>query len=713
MINSYNSTPKFRFSNGNENEGRSEANNSKKRNTLSNFQDLFAKFRNGIEINIDHDADHLTIDLTPRQRPLVNYKALKSHVGRYPSLTALAGWNPAAQEPTTLNFESSDWQHLLITGESKTGKSGLLKTILSDLALNTKPAYLQYAFIDGYRGVPEQIRRNGEQLAPFEYLPHTLAYTSHSADEAAELISFIREELDYRAQYEIKTPAIMLVIDDYQDHLNQSAYETIIDLTYIARVGAEHGIRLILAGDPPTDPYIQDILETASFTRIVGRIRDRETAEIATSLLDSQADALRHKGEFLLIQKNNISYFLAAALQKSDFQEIIASIYHHRLPILLAHSFSEELPFDQTTSEESHFGPNAELEQAGEPESDFRPNLNNTLTEPIFPVVVEPGRVHESATPYHFSPKEEEEEEDTNAQIELDDIDPIEAEPIPLEEEGTRYVDAPLPFFANDRQSDQPLFDAEAEQDEDAGFVESGETGAEIEDWQGGETDQNTFQTRPSMRKKRIRPALRNDLRRTADRLEEIEEIEPVEKSSISPKPATGGRPHTALHKASFQKPASSDNLGLEEEDNLTDPWASGLVEEMQGPFEADHELPTSPDENGGGADTSSNEYAQVAPDYVASDDEVHSSEDEWAGDSQVDEDESFEDEAEVEKEEEEAIEGDPENSASDTIPTKPRLRPSTLRQKLGNGPNQPENVKSKPTVKKRPPILKLNNGEK
>lgn len=654
MINSQNTTPKFPFENGNGNGGRSETSNAKKKSTLSNFQDLFAKFRNGIEINIDRNADHLTIDLTPRQRPLVNYKALKSHVGRYPSLMAMAGWDPSAEEPATLNFESSDWQHLLITGESKTGKSGLLKTILSDLALNTKPAYLQYAFIDGYRGEPEQIRRNGEQLAPFEYLPHTLAYTSHSADEAAELISFIREELDYRAQYEIKTPAIMLVIDDYQDHFNRTTYETIVELTYIARVGPKHGIRLILAGDPPTDPYIQDILETASFARIVGHIKDRETAEIATSLLDSQAENLGHKGEFLLIQENTISHFLAAALQKSDFQEIIGSIYQHRPPILLAHSFSEEIPFDQAMqaepSVEPNFEPDDESDQDSEPAYHFRPNLNNTLTEPIFPVVVQRERVQEPSAPYSLAPQKHEAEEG-NDPIEYDDIDSVED----VEERGERYVDAPLPIFGTKKRSNQALFD----------------------DFDDEETE------------------------------------------SISPSPAPETRPPTqakkesSLHIVGLNKVDTEIDAetNLEEHDSLNDPWAAGLVEEeMMDAAQADRDLSVSHHKNGDVSDKSGKALAQPDTVYYESFDSDYSPEDDWAAENQIAE-------AQIEEEEEDKQEQDDIEEGSDkdgnVVQKKPRLRPSTLRQKLGESTNQSKKFKPKSTVKKRPPILKLNNGEK
>ncbi|HEY0698745.1 MAG TPA: FtsK/SpoIIIE domain-containing protein, partial [Micromonospora sp.] len=187
--------------------------------------------------------------------------------GRTPDdrLRVPIGVDPAG-EPVLLDLKPSTeggaGPHGLLVGATGSGKSQLLRSLLTTLALTHDPAQLTFVLVT-YKG--------GDTFAPFERLPHTGALVDRIADELSlldRLIQTISGELTRRqgalraagnlySQHEYERvratgtplapmPALLVVCDEFTELL--TANPNFLDLlVQVGRVGRSLGVHLLLA----------------------------------------------------------------------------------------------------------------------------------------------------------------------------------------------------------------------------------------------------------------------------------------------------------------------------------------------------------------------------------------------------------------------------------------------------------------------------------
>lgn len=184
--------------------------------------------------------------------------------------------------------------HLLIAGSTGSGKSQLLRAVVSTLAYATSPDDLHFVMVD--------LKNRG--LAPFRLLPHVRHWTSDAA-EAGRLIGWLRAELERRKDggSPAPTPRIVLVIDELaelvfagQDNLFSEAFPS------IATRGRELGIHIIAAAQNPSKDIVGPQMRTQFTTKVIGHLEDGRVASHITGRVTSGAEALPGKGSMLLIQ---------------------------------------------------------------------------------------------------------------------------------------------------------------------------------------------------------------------------------------------------------------------------------------------------------------------------------------------------------------------------------------------------------------------------
>ncbi len=203
-------------------------------------------------------------DVYQRSRPFV-----RSNI--YASMTPSYGWlrfpvglidlpTEQRQEPYFLDLPREG--HMLIAGASGTGKSALLRTIITSLALTHSPAQLHLYLIDF----------GGQVLRVFEKLPH-VGGTFGEGDEEyirrlmRKLQGIIEERKQIFIHYQIddflayqrsrqsnatlalpELPAVVLVIDRFSEFRQIHEKDMEILLT-LARLGRTYGVYLVLTID--------------------------------------------------------------------------------------------------------------------------------------------------------------------------------------------------------------------------------------------------------------------------------------------------------------------------------------------------------------------------------------------------------------------------------------------------------------------------------
>lgn len=183
--------------------------------------------------------------------------------------------------------------HLLIAGQSGSGKTEAVKTILATLTYATSPDNLRLVLIDR--------KRTG--LQRFANLPHTMAFTS-SADDAPKLIEWIRQETERRVQDGWEgQPHIILVIDELAE-LGFSGDKDIFETTLASAItrGRELGVHIFGSAQNPSKGLLTGTVRQQFSTKIIGRVEDADVAYDLIGRKRTGAETLPGKGSMLFLQ---------------------------------------------------------------------------------------------------------------------------------------------------------------------------------------------------------------------------------------------------------------------------------------------------------------------------------------------------------------------------------------------------------------------------
>lgn len=170
----------------------------------------------------------------------------------------------AGNKPRTLIFSAKrDGVHGMVAGSTGSGKSELLISMISGLALNYDPAMLNFVLVD-YKG--------GGAFEDFRTLPHTVDIITNLAGAGVvRMFTAINAELKRRQALNVQTetkdiveyhrrgyhqtrepyPFLFIIIDEFAEMIAESP-EFKTELERITRVGRASGVHLVLAAQRPT-----------------------------------------------------------------------------------------------------------------------------------------------------------------------------------------------------------------------------------------------------------------------------------------------------------------------------------------------------------------------------------------------------------------------------------------------------------------------------
>ena len=220
-----------------------------------------------------------------------------------------------------INIDVADTPHLLIAGQTGSGKSVCLNAIITSLALNATPFDLQFLLID-----PKRV-----EFSLYNNLPNLIGgHVINEIDEAMQSLQWLVQEMERRNLILAKSkcrklidfkqklmtgniaeipkeladniPYIVAVIDEYADLMMRSEKELTECIMKLAQKARNVGIHLILATQRPSSKILTGDIKANIPTRIALKVAS--SVDSKTIIDYGGAEKLLGKGDMILKNSN-------------------------------------------------------------------------------------------------------------------------------------------------------------------------------------------------------------------------------------------------------------------------------------------------------------------------------------------------------------------------------------------------------------------------
>jgi len=205
--------------------------------------------------------------------------------------------------------------HGLVAGQTGSGKSVCINTLLVSLLYKATPEQVRLLLID-----PKQV-----EMAMYEDIPHLVTPVITDAKKAATALEWAVDEMERRytilsnnkvrdietfnekrkgfsSAYE-QMPYIVIVIDELADLMNVAAQDVEISIQRLTQKARAVGIHLILATQRPTVNVITGTIKSNAPTRIAFAVAQANDSRV---ILDGNgAEDLLGRGDMLFLENGN------------------------------------------------------------------------------------------------------------------------------------------------------------------------------------------------------------------------------------------------------------------------------------------------------------------------------------------------------------------------------------------------------------------------
>ncbi len=202
--------------------------------------------------------------------------------------------------------ELNKMPHLLIAGQTGSGKSVMINTLLTSLLYRNSPSDMKLILVD-----PKQV-----EMAPYEDIPHLLAPIITKPEECISALKWATNEMERRYSLlaeekvrDIKSynhrkkdetmPYIVIVIDELSDLMMLAARDVEALIVRLAQKARAVGIHLVLATQRPSVDVITGLIKANVPARIAFTVASQ--VDSRTILDQIGAEKLLGQGDMLLL----------------------------------------------------------------------------------------------------------------------------------------------------------------------------------------------------------------------------------------------------------------------------------------------------------------------------------------------------------------------------------------------------------------------------
>jgi hypothetical protein len=237
------------------------------------------------------------------------------------SMLVGAEYSDGRRNDVWLSFD--DAPHILVAGTTGSGKSTVLRSVLTSLCWATAPRDLALYLVD----------LKNEDLVPYAGLPHVLGFAGSDRLAQATLAQ-VESELDRRIAGSSAAQRIVLVVDE----LAQLPDDAKQRLGRILALGRSKRINCIAATQHPTAKLVGE--KTNYAVRLIGRVSDASTSALCCGRPGVGCEMLPGRGAFVLVDGADLRRIQAYAFG-SDVAPALVSVIADRHPKTGAKPVSE------------------------------------------------------------------------------------------------------------------------------------------------------------------------------------------------------------------------------------------------------------------------------------------------------------------------------------------------------------------------------------
>lgn len=199
--------------------------------------------------------------------------------------------------------------HVLVAGQTGSGKSVMINTILTSLLYKNSPSELKLILVD-----PKQV-----ELTPYSDIPHLLTPVIHEPEKCISALKWAVAEMERRLRTMAAAgkrnigeynnlkdadsmPYIVIVIDELSDLMMMAARDVEALIVRVAQKARAAGIHLILATQRPSVDVITGLIKA----NVPARIAFTTTSQVdSKTIIDGVgAEKLLGQGDMLLSTSN-------------------------------------------------------------------------------------------------------------------------------------------------------------------------------------------------------------------------------------------------------------------------------------------------------------------------------------------------------------------------------------------------------------------------
>lgn len=193
--------------------------------------------------------------------------------------------------------------HLLVAGQTGSGKSVFLNAVILSILYSKKPEECQLALID-----PKRV-----EFASYKGTPHLYAPVAIKLDQIEQLLTNLVEEMEHRyelleranernitsynKQTDEKLPYIVVVIDELADLMLVSDHGVEDQITRLAQLARAVGIHLVMATQRPVVEIMTGLIKANMPARVAFKVASKQDSRVI--LDETGAETLKGAGEMI------------------------------------------------------------------------------------------------------------------------------------------------------------------------------------------------------------------------------------------------------------------------------------------------------------------------------------------------------------------------------------------------------------------------------